>query len=397
MPKKIVANGNYAAAYAVKLARVKVIAAYPITPQTSIIEKISEFVAKGEMKAEYIKVESEHSAMSACIGASAGGARTFTATSSQGLLYMHEMLHWASGSRLPIVMAQVNRAIAPPWTVWTDHNDSISQRDTGWIQLYCEKNQDILDTLIQAYKIAENPRVLLPTMVCYDGFELSHTSMPFEIPDQKTVDSFLQPYNPEHALINLEKPTTHGNLVSPELYMEFRHLIQKAMENAKLVIDDTAKEFSKHFRRDHESQVQCYKCRDIDVAIVSMGAISSEAKEAVDRLRKEKLPVGSINLRVFRPFPAEKLQELGKRVKAFVVIDRDVSFGMEGALFTELKSALYHLEETPLVLGFIAGLGGRDVRIRDLTKAARKGLDALRKGVKYPKEEWIATKEVVEE
>jgi 2-oxoisovalerate ferredoxin oxidoreductase alpha subunit len=397
MPKKIVANGNYAAAYAVKLARVKVIAAYPITPQTSIIEKISEFVAKGEMKAEYIKVESEHSAMSACIGASAAGARTFTATSSQGLLYMHEMLHWASGSRLPIVMAQVNRAIAPPWTVWTDHNDSISQRDTGWIQLYCENNQDILDTIIKAYKIAENPKVLLPTMVCYDGFELSHTSMPFEIPDQKAVDGFLQPYNLEHALINLEKPTTHGNVVSPELYMEFRHLIQKAMENAKLVIDETASEFSRHFCRDYESQVQCYKCRDIDVAIVSMGAISSEAKEAVDRLRKEKLPVGSIKLGVFRPFPAEILQELGKRVKAFVVIDRDVSFGMEGALFTELKSAFYNLEEKPLVLGFIAGLGGRDVRIRDLTKAARKGLDALRKGVKYPKEEWIATKEVVEE
>ena len=397
MPQKIVVNGNYAAAYAVKLAKVKVVAAYPITPQTSVVEKIADFIANGEMNAEYIKVESEHSAMSACIGASAAGVRTFTATSSQGLLYMHEMLHWASGSRLPIVMAQVNRAIAPPWSIWTDHNDSISQRDTGWIQFYCENNQDILDTLIQAYKIAEDTRVMLPAMVCYDGFELSHTSMPIELPDQRDVDDFLGLYNEEHALLDLEKPSTHGNLVNPELYMEFRLLIQKAMEKAKLVIDETALGFSRRFGRNCESQVQCYKCRDIDVAIVSMGAISSEAKEAVDTLRKEKLPVGAIKLRVFRPFPVEAFQELGKRVKAFVVIDRDISFGMEGALFTEVKSALYHLEEKPLVLGFIAGLGGRDIRIRDLTRAARKGLDALKRGVKYPKEEWVATKEVAEE
>ena len=397
MPQKIVANGNYAAAYAVKLAKVKVVAAYPITPQTSVVEKIADFIANGEMNAEYIKVESEHSAMSACIGASAAGVRTFTATSSQGLLYMHEMLHWASGSRLPIVMAQVNRAIAPPWSIWTDHNDSISQRDTGWIQFYCENNQDILDTLIQAYKIAEDTRVMLPAMVCYDGFELSHTSMPIELPDQRDVDDFLGPYNEEHALLDLEKPSTHGNLVNPELYMEFRLLIQKAMEKAKLVIDETALDFSRRFGRNYESQVQCYKCRDIDVAIVSMGAISSEAKEAVDTLRKEKLPVGAIKLRGFRPFPVEAFQELGKRVKAFVVIDRDISFGMEGVLFTEIKSALYHLEEKPLVLGFIAGLGGRDIRIRDLTRAARKGLDALKRGVKYPKEEWVATKEVAEE
>jgi pyruvate ferredoxin oxidoreductase alpha subunit len=230
-------------------------------------------------------------------------------------------------------------------------------------------------------------------MVCYDGFELSHTAMPIELPDQREVDGFLGPYNVEHALIDLEKPSTHGNLVTPEVYMEFRLLIQKAMENAKLVINETASDFSRRFGRDYESQIQCYKCRDVDVAIVSMGAIASEAKEAVDRLRKEKLPVGAIKLRVFRPFPAEVFHELGKRIKAFVVIDRDISFGMEGALFTELKSALYHLEEKPFVLGFIAGLGGRDVRIRDLTRAARKALDALRKGVKYPKEEWVAVKE----
>jgi len=221
--------------------------------------------------------------------------------------------------------------------------------------------------------------------------------MPIELLNQKDVDDFLGPYNEKHALLDLEKPSTHGSLVSPALYMEFRFLIQKAMENAKRVIDETASDFSRQFGRNYESQVQCYKCRDIDVAIVSMGAISSEAKEAVDTLRKEKLPVGAIKLRVFRPFPVEAVQELGKRVKAFVVIDRDISFGMEGALFTEVKSALYHLEEKPLVMGFIAGLGGRDIRVRDLTRAARKGLEALRKGAKHPKEEWVSTKEVVEE
>jgi pyruvate/2-oxoacid:ferredoxin oxidoreductase alpha subunit len=290
-------------------------------------------------------------------------------------------------------MAEANRAVAPPWSIWADHNDSISQRDTGWIQFYCESNQDILDTLIQAYKIAEDSRVLLPAMVCYDGFEISHTAMPLELPDQRDIDGFLGPYNVEHALIDLEKPTTHGNVVSPELYMEFRLLIQKAMENAKLVINETASDFSRRFGRVYESQIQCYKCRDAEIAIVSMGAISSEAKEAIDRLRKEKLPVGAVKLRVFRPFPKEVFQELGKRVRAFVVIDRNISFGMEGALFTELKSALYHLEEKPIVLGFIAGLGGRDIRIRDLTKAARKALNALRNGVKYPEEEWVAIKE----
>ncbi len=393
MPQKIVVNGNYAAAYAVKLCKVKVIAAYPITPQTSVIEKIAEFIANGKMNAEYIKVESEHSAMSACIGASATGVRTFTATSSQGLLYMHEMLHWASGSRLPIVMAQVNRAVAPPWNIWADQNDSISQRDTGWIQFYCENNQDIMDTLIQAYKIAEDPRVLLPAMICYDGFELSHTAMPLELISQREVDRFLGPYNLEHVLIDLEDPTTHGSLVSPESYMEFRFLIQKAMENAKLVINETASDFSRRFGRDYESQIQCYKCRDVDVVIVSMGAVSSEAKEAVDRLRKEKLPVGAVKLRVFRPFPLEALKELGKRVRVFVVIDRNISFGMEGALFTEIKSALYDLDEKPIVLGFIAGLGGRDIRIRNLTRAARKAFNAIRTGTKYPDEEWICIKE----
>src|SRR5512136_3339945 len=332
--KKTVMTGNYAAAHAVKLADVKVVAAYPITPQTSVIEKISEFVAKGEMNAEYIKVESEHSAMSACIGASTAGVRTFTATSSQGLLYMHEMLHWASGSRLPIVMVQVNRALAPPWTIWTDQNDSISQRDTGWIQFYCENNQDILDTVLQAYRVAEDQRVLLPAMVCYDGFELSHTSMPVEIPEKKDVDAFLPPYNPANALIDLERPTTIGSLVSPDLYMEFRNLIQEAMENAKQVAEEVAEDFSWRFNRDYEGQLECYKCKGAEVVIVSMGALSSEAKEAVDRLRKEKLAVGAVKVKLFRPFPKEKILGFGKRLKAFVVVDRNISFGMEGVLFT---------------------------------------------------------------
>jgi 2-oxoisovalerate ferredoxin oxidoreductase alpha subunit len=385
-------TGNYAAAYAVLLARVKMVAAYPITPQTSIIEKISEFVAHGEMNAEYVKVESEHSAMSACIGASALGVRTFTATSSQGLLYMHEMLHWASGSRLPIVMVNVNRAVAPPWSIWTDQNDSISQRDTGWMQFYCENNQDILDTLLQAYKVAEDSRVMLPAMVCYDGFELSHTAMPVELPNKKDVDDFLGPYNTQNALVDLAKPTTQGGVVTPDLYMEFRFLIQQAMDNAKLVIEEVAEDFERRFGRDYESSIQYYKCKGAEIVVVAMGSLSSEARVAVDTLRKEKFAVGAVKVRVFRPFPKETFRELGKRFKAFVVLDRNISFGMEGALFTEIKSSLYNLEERPIVLGFIAGLGGRDVRVRDITRAARKAVDALSSGTKFPKEEWINLK-----
>ncbi|HML01752.1 MAG TPA: transketolase C-terminal domain-containing protein [Candidatus Bathyarchaeia archaeon] len=387
--KKTFMTGNYAAAYAVKLADVKMVAAYPITPQTSVVEKISEFVASGEMQAEYIKVESEHSAMSCCIGASVAGVRTFTATSSQGLLYMHEMLHWASGSRLPIVMVNVNRALAPPWTIWTDQNDSISQRDTGWMQFYCEDNQDILDTLLQAYKIAEDQRVLLPAMVCYDGFELSHTSMPVEVPDKRDVDSFLPPYNTANALIDLEHPTTVGSLVNPDLYMEFRFLIQEAMENAKHVAEEVAEDYSWRFNRNYSGQVECYKCKGAEVVIVSMGALSSEVKEAVDRLRKEKLAVGAVKIKLFRPFPKEKIREFGSRLKAFVIVDRDISFGMEGALFTEVKSSLYSLDEKPKVLGFVAGLGGRDIRVRDIVKMVRKAYDAVANSKKFPDEEWI--------
>jgi 2-oxoisovalerate ferredoxin oxidoreductase alpha subunit len=387
--KKTFMTGNYAAAYAAKLADVKMVAAYPITPQTSVIEKISEFVASGEMRAEYIKVESEHSAMSCCIGASTAGVRTFTATSSQGLLYMHEMLHWASGNRLPIVMVNVNRALAPPWTIWTDQNDSISQRDTGRMQFYCEDNQDILDTVLQAYKIAEDQRVLLPAMVCYDGFELSHTSMPVEVPDKRDVDSFLPPYNTANALIDLEHPTTVGSLVNPDLYMEFRFLIQQAMENAKHVAEEVAEDYSWRFNRNYSGQVECYKCKGAEVVIVSMGALSSEVKEAVDRLRKEKLAVGAVKIKLFRPFPKEKIREFGRRLKALVIVDRNMSFGMEGALFTEIKSSLYALDEKPMVLGFVAGLGGRDVRVRDIVKMVRKAHDAMANSKKFPEEEWI--------
>jgi 2-oxoisovalerate ferredoxin oxidoreductase alpha subunit len=387
--KKIVMTGNYAAAHAVRLAKVKMIAAYPITPQTSVIEKISDFVANNELDAEYIKVESEHSAMACCIGASAAGVRTFTATSSQGLLYMHEMLHWASGSRLPIVMVNVNRALAPPWIIWTDQNDSISQRDTGWMQFYCEDNQDILDTVLQAYRVAEDQRVLLPAMVCYDGFELSHTSMPVELPEQKDVDAFLPPYNTANALIDFEHPTTIGSLVGPDLYMEFRFLIQKAMENAKQVAEEAAEDFSWRFDRNYSGQVECYKCKGAEIAIVSMGALSSEAKEAVDRLRKERIAVGAVKVKLFRPFPKEKIREFGKRLKAFVIVDRNISFGMEGALFTEIKSSLYSLDEKPKVLGFIAGLGGRDVRIRDLIRMVRKAHDAITNSKGFPDEEWV--------
>jgi pyruvate/2-oxoacid:ferredoxin oxidoreductase alpha subunit len=261
--KKLI-MGNHAVAYGVKLARAEVVAAYPITPQTQTVEKIAEMVASGEMKAEYIKVESEHSAMAACIGASATGARAFTATSSQGLALMHEMLHWAAGARLPVVMTNVNRAMAPGWNIWSEQNDSLSQRDTGWMQFYCESNQEVLDTVIQAFKIAE--KVLMPAMICLDGFSLSHTYEGVEIPDQEDIDDFLPSYDPEFKL-DVDDPKTFGAMMFPEWYYEMRYKMHEAMVEAKSVIAEVDEEFYEKFGRKY-GLIERYKCDGAKTVII---------------------------------------------------------------------------------------------------------------------------------
>jgi len=386
--KMVIDTGNHIAGYAAKAARVQVVAAYPITPQSPVVEQIAEFVERGEMDAEYIRVESEHSAMTACIGAAAAGARTFTATSAQGLALMHEMLHWASGARLPIVMAVVNRAMAPPWTIWADFSDSLSQRDTGWIQFYCASNQEIFDTVLQAYKLCENQQVLLPAMVCFEGFILSHTSMPVKIPDQEAIDDFLPPYDPAWVL-DVDNPLSHGNMVSPEWYMEFRYFIQEAMDNAKRLIPEIDKEYGRRFGFEYGGYIEQYRCEDADLVLLSMGTIGSEARIAVDNLRKQGVKVGSARLRVFRPFPREEIRRLVKDAQMVTAIDRQISFGIEGPLFTEVKASLYGEQDRPLAAGFIAGLGGRDVTFHDVEKIAMKSFEWLKTGKVEEEVKWI--------
>ncbi|MEM2249087.1 MAG: pyruvate ferredoxin oxidoreductase [Candidatus Bathyarchaeia archaeon] len=392
MAQIIIDTANHIAGYAAKAARVKVVAAYPITPQTTVVEKIAEFVENGEMDAEYIRVESEHSAMAACIGAAAAGVRTFTATSAHGLALMHEALHWASGSRLPIVMAVVNRAMGAPWSIWPDLSDSLSQRDTGWIQFYCADNQEVFDTIIQAYRICEDERVFLPAMVCLEGFILSHTYMPVKIHDQEEIDAFLPLYR-SGWILDVNNPFSHANLVSPEWYMEFRYMIQEAMENAKRLIPEIDKEYGRRFGFQYGGLIDKYMCEDADLIICTMGTMGSEAKIAVDNLRKEGLKVGAARIRVYRPFPVEEVRKLAEHASIIATIDRHISFGMEGFLASEIKASLYHMEDKPLLAGFIAGLGGRDVTFKTIEGIARKSLKWMKAGRVEKETVWVDLRE----
>ncbi|MGQ9551516.1 MAG: transketolase C-terminal domain-containing protein [Candidatus Bathycorpusculaceae bacterium] len=385
-------TANHIAGYAAKAARVKVVAAYPITPQTTIVEKIAEFVENGQMDAEYIRVESEHSALVACISAAAAGVRAFTATSAHGLALMHEALHWASGSRLPLVMAVVNRAMGAPWSIWSDFSDSLSQRDTGWIQFYCADNQEVFDTIIQAYKLCENEKVFLPAMICLEGFILSHTYAPVQIPEQEEIDDFLPPYKSGWVL-DVDHPYSHANLVSPEWYMEFRYMIQESMENVKRLLPKIDQEYSKRFGFEYGGLVEKYKCEDADLILLTMGTMASEAKAAVRRMRKDGLKVGSARVRVYRPFPVEDIRALAENARMLVTIDRHISFGCEGFLASETKAALYNQKDMPLIAGFLAGLGGRDVTTRTIEKITKRSLGYLSAGKVEKETEWVDLKE----
>jgi 2-oxoisovalerate ferredoxin oxidoreductase alpha subunit len=392
LAQSIIDTANHIAGYAAKAARVKVVAAYPITPQTTIVEKIADFVAEGKMDSEYIRVESEHSAMVACIGAAAAGVRTFTATSAHGLALMHEALHWASGSRLPIVMAVVNRAMGAPWSIWPDFSDSLSQRDTGWLQFYCADNQEVFDTIIQAYKLCEDERVFLPAMVCLEGFILSHTYMPVKIPNQEEVDEFLPQYKSGWKL-DLNEPMSHANLVSPEWFTEFRYMIQEAMENAKQLIPKVDKEYGERFGVEHGGLIEKHECEDADLILLTMGTMGSDAEIAVDNLRSEGLKVGSARVRVFRPFPAEEIEKLAERTQMLTAIDRHISFGMEGFLATEIKASIFNKKDKPLVAGFIAGLGGRDVTSETIEKIAKKSLKWMHNAKVEKETTWVDLRE----
>jgi len=353
-------NGDEAVAYAARLCRPHVIAVYPITPQTIVVEKISEFVANDEMICEYIHVESEHSAMCAAMGASLVGARAFTATSSQGLAYMHEMLHYVSGSRFPIVMMNANRTLAAPWNIFGDQRDSLSQRDTGWIQAYVENGQEALDMIIQAYAVAEDDRVYTPMMVNLDGFVNTHTFELVNIPTQEEVDAFLPPFKSKNA-VDFHHPRSFCMTASTEWNMEFRYQQQEAMDRARGVIAEVDKRFGDHFGRYYGGMVEEIRCEDAEVVLVGMGSVVGTFRIVVDRLREKGLKVGLVKLRFYRPFPGEYFRGLSRRVKAMGVIDRDISFGYEGAVAADIKSALASAGVVPKVINFIAGIAGRDI------------------------------------
>jgi len=354
---KQVLEGNHAVAEAVRLARVQVLSAYPITPQTHIVEALSEFCADGSMDARFICVESEHSAMAAVIGAASAGVRTFTATSAHGLALMHEMLHWACGARLPIVMAEVNRALGPGWNIWMDQSDSLAQRDTGWIQLYCEDGQEVLDTMLQAYRLAEI--INLPVMVVLDAFFLSHTYEPVDVPYQDQVDRFLPSYEPKFQL-DVNNPKALNQMTPPPFYMEMRRNIQMAMEQVPDHFRRVEDEFAAIFDRRYGA-LEPIHCDDAEIVLVTSGTITSTCRELLETLREQGESVGLLKIKMFRPFPKAAVRDILKNVKKAAVVDRNVSFGIGGIFAQELRAALCNTDHPSLVYSYITGLGGRDV------------------------------------
>jgi len=393
----VVITGNEAMAIGARLCRVQVVAAYPITPQSPVTEALSHYVESGQLAAEYVTVESEHSALSVCIGASTVGARAFTATSANGLAYMCEQIHWVAGARLPIVMGCVNRAMAAPWNVLNDQQDSMSQRDAGWIQIFARNNQEIIDTVIQAYRIAES--VYVPVMVCYDGYLLSHTVMPVEVPDQADVDRFLPPYKP-HTILDPADPRNLNQvtLADPRMnaegtlchgYLELRYLLQEALEKAPETIVSVGEEYERMFGRNWGGMTWDYRAEDADVLLVAAGSLASEATVAVDALRAEGVAAGVLGIRVYRPFPRQAVVEKCRCAKLAVVFDKSLSYGYEGPIAADLKAALYGSESTPAVQSCICGLGGRDVKAPELAEAARDAMHDQATGLVGQGLRWI--------
>ena len=378
-------SGNYAVAEAVRLARVQFVAAYPITPQTPIYEKLSEMENQGTLTGMMMRTESEHSAMAACISASLTGVRTFTATASQGLALMHEMLHFASGNRVPVVMVNVNRVLAVPWAFGSDQSDSLSQRDTGWMQFYCEDGQEALDTVIQAYKIAET--VFLPVMVCIDGFFTSHFIEPLELPDQASVDAFLPWVNIPNRF-DIHNPAYVSNVVSPIEFMQYRQKSFEDMEKSKPLIKEIDQDYGQVFGRGY-GMIEAVDTVGAEIVLVTSGAMTSTARVAVQSLRDKGTRAGLLKIKTFRPFPWQEVQEVLRDVPKVAVVDRNISIGKEGIFCQELKAALYPLERRPMITGFIAGLCGADVSPEMLEEMA---IETLNKNKPEPGPVWMGAK-----
>ncbi len=353
-------SGNEAFACGARLARPQVISAYPITPQTIVVERLAEMVEDGSLQSDFIHVESEHSALSCAMGASAVGARTFTATSSQGLLYMAECLTYASGGRFPIVMMNANRATALPWNIYGDQRDSLSQLDCGWIQAYAADGQESLDLALMSYYIAEHPAVSTPFMVNLDGFVLTHTYEVVDVPEQALADQFLPPYRTENKL-DLDHPRNLAFSAGPDTNYMFKYKEHVGMCNAVAVIREAEARFAAIFGRQYSGMMECYRTGDADYILITLGSIAGLARETVDKLREQGQKVGLLRLRYLRPFPNEELAAAVQHARSVAVLEKDVSFGNEGTVYTNVNSALQKAGLALPSSNFIGGLGGRNI------------------------------------
>jgi pyruvate ferredoxin oxidoreductase alpha subunit len=369
---------SHAAAEAVKLAHVEVVAAYPITPNTHVPERIAEMVANGELDAEFIPVESEHSAMSACVGSSAAGARTFTATSGQGLELMHEVLTVASSMRLPIVLSLANRALSSPLSVWGDHSDVMAIRDCGWIQVFAENGQQTFDLLLWAFRVGEDPRVSFPVIVNFDGFHVTHVIEPIFIADQDEVDKYLPPFKP-NAVLDPRRPVTMGAYGPPFIYSETKKAQDFALHKSKEVMLQGFAEFEKIFGRKY-NLVETYKAEGAKVLLMVIGSFAETAMDLVDKLREKGEAVGLVRIRLWRPFPQEELRQAVRGAETLIVLDRAMSFGTLAPVVSEIKAALYPVENRPKIISFVGGLGGRDIRVEEFEYMVKRGSELAQKG-----------------
>jgi len=379
MAKRTGIEVSLAIAEAVRQSEVDVVSAYPITPQTHIVERLAEMVADGELNASYITVESEHSALSACIGASLVGTRVFTSTSSQGLALMHEIMYLASSLRCPIVMALANRAISGPLSIWNDHSDVMGERDTGWISIFSNNGQEAYDLTLMAFKIGESKEVLLPVMINFDGFLLTHMVEPIFLFNDSEIMNYLPPYDPPYKL-DPKNPVTMGSVGLPEIYTEAKKQQDIALRNSITVINDTFKEFKERFGREYNA-VETYRSDDAEVVIVMQGSMFEPIQTAVDEMRNEGFKVGAVELRLWRPFPFEDLRNSIKDKKAVVVLDRSmIPGGPQGPVLSEIRSSMYLEKKRPMIVGVLAGLGGRDIMLSQYKEIFNMGYDALKTG-----------------
>ena len=379
MSKRVGLEASHAAAEAARMADVDFIAAYPITPQTHIPERLAEMVADGELNAAYVPVESEHSAMSACLGAAAVGARTFTATAGPGLEYMHNVLYVASAMRLPVVMTVANRALSAPLSIWGDHSDAMAVRDTGWIQVFCQNSQEAFDMTLWAFRVGEDSKVLLPVMVHFDGFHLTHVTEPVILPEQEEVDRFLPQFHYPFTL-DPDNPMTLGAFAPPDIYSEAKIAQEVATRKSRAVVMQGFEEFGDIFGR-HYQPVEPYKTEGATTLLLTMGSFGETAKTVIDTKKDKGESVGLINLRLWRPFPFEELSQAVKSARTLIVFDRCISFGGPGGpVSSEIRSALYNEKERPRVVSFVGGLGGRDMSVKDFEYVIDRGREIAEKG-----------------